>query len=985
MTKKSPSDHESLIPLSDLFLLCKQGKKTIFLGMFLFACFMVGYTLITPPEYTAHATFREKGKSSAGVTSSSLSMLLGGTMGGSNNSEAVSMMKSRTLLEQLAKKLNMQASLNKKETNLGNLSTFIKNLKIEYAVFKKKQGPILPDSQKVISAVDVAYAGEVPIGMKLKFFDDDTFQVSPPPEGRSPIGKIGEPFVTSTCCFTIIRHQDHPLTKQEYILGIEPLDNVVQRLLLKIKIETDIDDKALLKLQYTHTNRHEAAEALNTLMALYQKHLSSDQQRVLQEQVQYLKTRHNKMQTELLKMMENHAEKLSLDLAKTGFPDTHQAMQFLAAAQQEYTRNVLGIDLELKRLQQVEQDGSSYYERYASEGGGQSVINGLVSQIRVLKQQADSIELALREALIENQADLKEQEDIALQFVELTQIHHATEEAKQILASLDAGEMPNTNLRLYHDKRYMVKNWCDRLSNSQDNLRDYAGCVDSFSIYLKNLLHLFHVHEKAIQERLTHQQLTPLEFQGIDLHTAKELYIEYSRELHKVEAEITQNEFIIEQMQDPDFEVSSLSTILRDSIAERMVAAAGHLLLQLKDQNNRSLKEQERLKSELALQKGFLANHVKQTVQLLQIREKLLRLKIKALQSSILGLIQQEVSILQEHLNEHIKTRIKNLLQERELIEQHQAEIQQEMAKLPSKWVSEKMIDQQMEVNKKMVEEITRLVESKNITSNLELIQSAPVDAAIPPVRPRTPRLLFFTMAGALLGGFLAISWLVVRALSTGFIVTAMGLKLANQHISGALSLQSGGLNSKKTLLDKDLETLRRIVVFLTASPNSSGKGKTALLMLGHHVDYSKELATLMSKINLKVLLLPLSFDSISPEEDLPGLLQYLENQASQPKIKCEGTYDRIAVGGVSRFTSELLGLPQFNALLEKLKPQYDWILAITHAQLGSSEAEHLLNRFATAVITINGEVWSDLRACGAITEIKEEQKRISFVMTEED
>lgn len=980
MTLGSPKQ-EMLICFSDFILLCKKAKRKILFAAAFFACAAVMYALTTPVEYIATSTFREKGKSQAGLASSNLSMLLSGNSSPSQ-SEAISMMKSRTLLEELAKHLSLQATLTKNTPRFGTIGTMRDNLLIEYALFKKKQGPFFSDSQRTITVEDISYAGDVTLGMKVKFLTDDTFQIYPAPEGLSNIGTVGVPFVTPNATFTIVRLNTNPLIRHDYTLSIEPLDAVVRRLMSKITIETDHDDKGLLKLQFANADRHEAAKILNTLMVLYQDYLGTDQHRILREQVAYLQDRHDKMQGKLKAMMEDHADKLSVDLAKTGFPNTNKAMEFLATAQQEYTRNLLGIDLELKRLENVEQDGSAYYERYVSEGSTPTVINQIVSQIRQLKQQADSLELALREALLDNHDALKEQENIALQFIELTRVRQSSEEAKLMLASLAAGNMPDSKLRLYHDNRFMVKNWCDRLIENKNKTEEYSRCTNNFTSYLNNLLHLFHVHEKAIQERLTHQQTTPIEFQGIDLATAKELYINYSKELNELEADITQERFIVTQLEDPSFEISSLSTVLNDSVSSNMINSAGLVLLQLKDQNNRSLKEQERLKSDLAVQKGFLAVHLNQTIQLLQLRENLLREKIQALQSATLGLIQQEISVLQEHLAEHVKTRIGNLQQERDVIEQHQQELQHEMAKLPSKWVSEKMIEQQVEVNKRMVEEITRLVESKNITSNLELIQSAPVDYAISPVHPRSPRLMMFMLLGLSFGALLMVSWGVVRTLTNGIPVTSANLKLSNMHVSGNLSPQCSSTKSKNTLLDQDLGTLRRIASFLKSIPIESGTGRLALLMIGNGPDYSHELAHLLEKSGFKILLVNLAFDRIASVDELPGVLQYLENPTVKPKIIHMECYDAISSGGISRFVNELLGTAPFVTLLSDLQKKYDWTFAISHGPLNSSETQHLLHQFNAALITIEGQTWNDLEGCLQIMQTEAAPKHLSFVLS---
>lgn len=974
MSKNENKDLDILLSLQDFFLICSRAKKKVYFWAASMALLMVLYTLTNPIEYLAHATFREKGKAQSGIAYGSLSsMLLTGSGGGGNNSEAISTMKSRTLLEELITKLNLQGRLIKKETSFPTLHTLSDNLITEYALWTRKQGPVFPYLPPIISLKDVAYAGDTPIGMRLKFTSEDTFKISYP-KTKDLHGKIGEAIHLDRATFTVVRNSDHQLITQEYDLVFEPMLSVVKRLTAKINIETDRDDKSLLALSFSCSDPAMASTTLNELMNLYQEYLKQEQQRMFGEQIDYLQKRHDEMKSKLYTMMQEHASSLSSEVVTSGFPNTTQAMEFLGSTQQQYAKSLLSIDLELKRLRQARLEGVDHYERYASGDNG-STINQIVAQIRQLKHQGDSLELALRETtIIDDKHLIKEMENVAIQFAKLQSTKHLRNDAKLMLDSLEAGKIPDTSLELYQEPRYMVKTWCDKLVEKQGRPQEFENCVANFKSYLANLIHLFHVQEKSIQERLTHQQSTQVEFQGINLNTAQEIYIGYSKELDNVEAEIAQKRFIIDQIQEPTFEISSLSAVLTDSVSTQMIHVASQLLLNLQDQNNRSLKEQERLRHDLGIQKGFLAMHLNQTIQLLQLREKLLREKIQALQSNMLGLIQQEVSVLQRHLVDHTDTRINALLQERDVIGQHQHELQQEMAKLPKKWVAEKLIDQQMVMNERMVEEITKLVESKNTTSNLELIQSAPLDEAFTVLQPKSPRVVLFALIGAILGTFFVLSFEVVKTLLVGIPITQENLKLGGFHVNGSLKNLSN--QHGKPFSDHDLDTLRKVLTFCEGS-------KDLLLVTHNKYDYAKDLAVLASKKDRKVLLIPLSFDEVTSKDEQPGLLEYLEGKVDFPKINSHDGYDFIATGGISRFSSELMGTSAFQKMMHKLYQKYDLIIGVSHAVPNSSEAIYLTRLFAKVVLSIKDETWENL---DQVIKGKDKElifEKISFVMHE--
>lgn len=964
-------DENIWVSLSDLWLVCKKAKRNIIFWTTVGGTAAALYTLTRPVEYQSTATFREKSSGiSTTATPSLTSMLLGSTRN-SSYSEAISTMKSQALLGKVARNLNLQGTLVKKESRFPELSNIIKNLKVTYAHLRNVQKPIFPDLQPQLILDKVVYDGEVAIRMLVTFLSEDTYQIRFNKMEEPITGQIGIPLKYINAQFIIVRQdQSQPIALQEYELTIYPLPKVVENLLNKISIEIDRDDKTLLKLVVADANRHRAVAILNGLMLAYQKHLREEQRRITEEQIGYLKKRQDEMKIELRNMMEEHAAILSSDVLSLGFPDVNSAINFFAATQQKYTQDLLTIDLELKHLQEIKNVGAIQYA-YDPSHNDSAGINATVARIRQLHQQSDSLELALGD--VEGGIETST-EHLAEQMKELAYVQQLSRETSQIIASLEAGELPDGSSKLYHDNRYKVKSWCDNLQGLT-NLREKETCRTHFLTYLSNLLHTFHVYEKAIHEGLTHQRNPQKEFQGIDLQTAKELYLTYSKKLNGLESDEAQNRFIIQQMHEPNFEISSLSSALTDAVSQDMISKTSALLLSLKDEVNRSIREQDRLRSEIAVKKGFLEEHLQQTIQLLQLNQKLLKEKISALQMATLGLIQQELSVLEKHLSDIIGMRIGQLNHQRQVIEQHQVELQQEMTKLPVKWVSEKLIDQQMELNGRMVEEITKLVESKNTQSSLDVIPSAPVDIAIASLLPKSPRLLFFIILGSALGALLSTSYAFVRTIGAGIPVTLENLTIAHQHVSGSLSKR---YNSSTPLIsDQDLETLRKLIVFLESSQDHD-KGKIVALIVGQEgPDYSHHLATLLSKTGHKVLRLPLCFDKPAEQKDLPGLLQYLEGTAGQPKIVSTDSYSMIHPGGISRYAPELMRSSAFDKLLNEMKQQYDWIIVTSFAGIKNSEAQYLVQLSSYGVITIKDETWEDLKLIP--------KKHLSYIINQEN
>lgn len=954
------SDNDIWVSLSDFKLICKRIKKKIFWGAGIVSCLAILYVLLKPIEYYSTAAFREKGNNNGGVPTTSLTtMLLGGGSGRSgNHSEAISTMKSRNMISHLIEELNLQGSISPRETHYQDLSNVRDNLIIELALFNKKQGPIFKDEWPAISLKHISYAGEAPFGARVVFINDTDFDVHFSRQ-KDPIrGHIGTPISLEGASFTIERNPSQELSHNEYNLTIIPLNDAVDNVLARIQIDTDRDDKTLIKLKYRDTNRYRAAAVLNGLMSIYQRYLKDEQTRVSNEQLAYLQGRQEEMQARLRKMMDEHAAVLAADMTHLGFPDATAAMNFFAAIQQQHMQQQLNIDLELKRLEELQGNKGAAYEKIlpTNDPSGMSTI---VNRIRNLKQQADGIELALGNDWSDSSEIADSQDSLHNLFEKLREVKTLTDEVVYLSTVVENGQLPDLDGTILKDPKYKVRSWCERLQATQDNSRERVICKNHFLTYLDNLSHIFQVYNHVIEERLTHLRDIQREFQGIDLDIARELYLNYSKELNALEAESQQKRFIVAHLEEPTFEVSSLSAVLKDPVSERIIAVASPLVLSLKDQNNRSQKEQDRLRNELEVHKGFLSDHLNQMVQLLELREKLLKEKIQALQAATLGLIQQEVSILENHLAEQISGRVDQLVQERRVVEDHQSSLQEMASKLPEKWVLEKLIAQQMEMNGRMVEEITKLVESKNTSSKLELIQSAPVDEAQPPVKPKPPKTLFYAIFGAILGGLTVSGFGIVKAIATGMPATEENLKLAGHKVAGRLS-DSIQRDMAKPLMDLDLETLRRLSFILSSNVSKAVHGQAVACILGPEgINYTPHLASLFAKKGKKTLILPLFFDEPSEQQ---GILQYLEGRTITPKIVHHESYDTMHSGGISRFALELFDGEKFRDLLKSVGSNYDWIFVVTKANCFSAEACHLIHTCNQSVVSIAEETWEQLR-----------------------
>lgn len=961
-------DHEpedkSLLSMHDLYMLLKRSKWKIifsFVAMGLFGAF---YALLKPIQYNAEATFRERGGNGAGFARGGLSELF---MFGGNSAdfEIFSYIKSQNLMNDVIDQLNLQGVLVRECDYESYPATFYRNLLIEWNYFTESFFPVLEERICPLKITQLSYDGETPAALYLKFDGDHTFTAF---EGPNEVGsfEMGQPFAHRNYSFTLASNIEGAIAPEDYSLVFKPKNVVSKDLIGRLKCETLKDDKKVLKLSFYDRNRQFASQFLNTLMDSYQALLKKNHDKVAAIQLDYLQKKEEFSANKLKVILNDHADNIASDLYLSGFADSETEMNFLSRRQNDYKEKLLANELELRRLKIVDSN-AGVYSQYSSSGDA-GVINRILTEIRDLKQQRDDLELGLRKQDGLEEANLQLAFDQRMN--ELLQVQEYNIELDEILAQFAKGEKPRSDLRLTGDSHYLIREWQNKLDEtSYGSPLMYEKTREHFKHYLDNLHRLFGVHEKILMERLTHQQNSYAEFEGINLAATNDLYVQYCKQLMQEESIYRQNQFIISQIEKDDFEITSLSSVLKDPVSLTIINEASQIVLALKDQNNQSQKELERLQQELDLQRLFLNLHLKQMNQIVQVNQKLINEKIKSLQNINIELINQRVSLLEENLSDYVKSRMENLDQENDVFNQHLEEINEQMAFLPKRRVQEQLLEQQLALNVLMVEEIAKMVESKNISHNLDIIQSAPIDLATPPLHPKKPGLFLYTVLGSIFGGLMGSIFIVGRAISKGLPASMTMLRTNGQNVAGALS-QDYDPHSTVPIKDVDLQTLRRLYAFFAnwaedhRSTTSRGDslGKLLLLVQGHGPDYAYDLAELISFKNKKVVVLELSFDHMPAADTQPGLLSYLEGKTDEPKIVKSSKGDKIYSGGISRFATELLRSKRFKELLTTLQSKYDWVIAATNALPHNAAAESLAQGFPFVAVTVHQENMSDLK-----------------------
>lgn len=147
------------------------------------------------------------------------------------------------------------------------------------------------------------------------------------------------------------------------------------------------------------------------------------------------------------------------------------------------------------------------------------------------------------------------------------------------------------------------------------------------------------------------------------------------REQERLEEEKEKLSLLLQGMESSEFEISSLSSVFADQTVQNLLLKVQALSLQMKDRDNLSVREQERLQEMMVSYRGSLLQQLSQTINLKQGQ-------IDALQNKIL----------------HWRSVWKEVLtSEKRLLQEQLSEITQSMSALPDKWYYETLLEMRQE------------------------------------------------------------------------------------------------------------------------------------------------------------------------------------------------------------------------------------------------------------------------------------------------
>lgn len=256
------------------------------------------------------------------------------------------------------------------------------------------------------------------------------------------------------------------------------------------------------------------------------------------------------------------------------------------------------------------------------------------------------------------------------------------------------------------------------------------------------------------------------EYRGLTLATSQEFYLNLCRDLKELKSKEKLAAHALEEIRSEGFEVSSLSAVLQDPVGQKLVERGSAIRQALSDERNRTTGELLRLSQERTLVKELLKSHLEQTLSLLALEQGEVFKKIEEVQQVSAFLTEEQIVVLEKQLQEAVQEKLSRLEQERRLLSNQSVSLNRDLERVPSQWLFEKKLERHLLSNEKITAELSRLVESKNIASHLEVVAAGPEDLAIAPLHPKSAHLILFPLFGAFLGGGIALCALFLQAAS---------------------------------------------------------------------------------------------------------------------------------------------------------------------------------------------------------------------------
>jgi hypothetical protein len=917
--------------LSDIFFKYKIHKEKVKKFSLIFISLLALFTLLSYPKYESFGSFKcgEEENGSAG----SIKDLIKSSNPLLDKPAPIAYFKSKRILYPLIEDLKLQGAILPESKIKSRLKNFKDNLLLEYRFLLRKDPQPISQDNPAIAIQELTFDGKAKVLFEIDFLNEEDFKVKSQYSLANNNGKLGQPFIFPEGSFTLGKQSYKTLASNQFKLVVDTKEETYNEIFNYLTIESDEADPLLLEITYLSKNSALSAAFVNGLMKQYKKFLQEEQDDRNQFQLAYLSKRSSEVNSGFILDLNDYANNIKSLVIKEGYLDSHREIAHLSKLHDDGQSNLLRIENEIKRIKQFKTDDYLYCDNAFNT----EAIRELLNKRRANEQRQYSLELALKSGNSQNYTSIKEnlqaryQTSLATLKTQLQNVVKASEILEENEALLISSNDP-------HFQSDLVLNWINEYNNLLPQILDSKENttlmpVESMRAFYQsknNLLHYFKENHNLLNiqlKNISFKANEPMEFsidntKGVDPETTELLYKKATEELERVQKDFKKITYVHAQIQEADFPINSLSSFLPDSTSQGIIKTSNQLYLDLQDTSNFTQKERVRKQENIKVLRQSLSIHLSRLINLMSLEEDSLQANIFSLQQATLDNSKQKGSILNASLDNIIQTRLESLTNEKKILVSQNKKLTQRMILAPNTWVKQKSLEAKTEINKSLLEEVSKLVETKNVQSNISLINSRPLEIAFQPLYPKNPLVVIKTIFFAILSLSLCFMLFSFQVITKGPNAGAEYLKSIDQNFCGYLSSLANCpfacLSITEKVPSNDLQTIRQLIQDLKMLEGP----KVIYTALNTSINYLPHLFHLLNISKTKALVL--NFDS-SPGEG-NELEHYLEGKTEDVVSKDFFDYTLISINTESPFLAEKLQLERFKQLLKQLKKTHPLI-----------------------------------------------------------
>lgn len=413
------------------------------------------------------------------------------------------------------------------------------------------------------------------------------------------------------------------------------------------------------------------------------------------------------------------------------------------------------------------------------------------------------------------------------------------------------------------------------------------------------------------------------------LESAAELFEKLQLKQNDVSLNLSNYQLAREFLEKPSDELSSIQLLLpSDQVTGSMMSSVMQIQKKLHEQKGDQTKEYTRLKLELITLKDLLKTHIDDVVAALELERSWNTSSMYHLQKQMIQLIDRDIKGIDRQLEAFKEAKLRQLRDEKNLISKQFEHLNRSLELLPQKRLNELKLSAIYEQHLRILEELAKISESRNVNSNMVRSESQALDLAYLPIYPVLPLFVIFTFLGGFLG-FLGSMGVVLYQIifkpvgATCDLISSMGIK-----VLGSLSKNRESTRVIEVATRFIQEPSKGIVV--VSSPYSSSSISAAIAKL--------------ASLTKSVLLIDMSFLSKEEinEKNPVNLKNWLEEKIEGVKpVKLAHHLDYLYGGTYEDKWQALLLSQKFLSLLQSYKENYS--LVILHFPLQITELDYIL------------------------------------------